>query len=181
MKKELLGLFLLLFISCSKEFNIDKLPDETQEGKNTFGCYINNKLLVTGTTLFGQVSPVNVNYFFDSIPRFRAGSLFIQGIDARYSLDIAGFIAIQKMDVFKTGDYSLKFINDCKPDPSCDASFYYNSKLNRNFFAESGKLTITKLDTVNKIVAGRFNFIAIDSFGNKKEITNGRFDTKFTN
>jgi hypothetical protein len=174
-------MFILFIVACKKEQKTDALPPETQEGKNTFGCLINNEALLAGTTLFGLVSPVNVSYFATAQSGFEAGSLYIQGIDARYSLDIAGFVAVQKMKVFGPGEYSLQSVTNCNQKPTCDASFYFNSKLSQNFFAESGKLTVTKLDTLNKIVSGRFNFMAKDSLGNVKNITDGRFDAKYMN
>lgn len=45
----------------------------------------------------------------------------------------------------------------------------------------TGKLTITKLDTVNHIVSGTFWFDILDYQGNLHQIREGRFDMQYTN
>ena len=174
----------VLTISCRKtKNNADTFQDETQQGKNTLGCYIDGKPFISGTTLFGLVSPVNVNYYKDSVPfLYRAGFLAVGGIDARYSLDLAGDIVINKLNIFAVGEYPLVSQGGvCSQNYSCDDIGYYNAKTGKTYFAQSGKLTLTKLDTLNKIVSGRFYFTAKDTLGNKIEVTNGRFDAKYLN
>jgi hypothetical protein len=81
MKKISLIIIALIFtLACKKEQKADELPSETQEGKNTFGCLINNDALFAGTTLFGLVSPLNVSCYATAQSGFKAGSLYIQGI-----------------------------------------------------------------------------------------------------
>ena len=168
-------------ISCRKGTTQEiTFPEITQEGKNTFGCYIDGNQFIAASTIFGLVRPINANYYYDSAKDFKAGSLFIQGIDARSTLPVAGSIAIQKMSVFGAGTLPLTFVSNCNKPYTCDASFYYNSQLSRNYFAETGELTISKLDTVNKIISGTFHFTAKDSIGVKTEISNGRFDVKYS-
>lgn len=122
-----------------------------------------------------------VYYAADSNLYYKAGFLSILGTDARYNLDFAGKVSIQKLPVLGTGEYSLGHVFNCASSPyDCDAGSYYNAKEWKNYFIESGKLTITKLDTINKIISGRFYFTAKDTLGNRKEITNGVFDTKYT-
>ena len=167
-------------VSCRKSTKQQiTFPEATQEGKNTFGSYIDGDQFIAASTIFGLVRPINVAYYYDSTNDFKAGSIFIQGIDARSTLPIAGFIAIQKMNVFGTGTFPLTYVSNCSRQYTCDASFYYNSQLSKNYFADSGELTISKLDTVNRIISGTFHFTAKDSTGVKKEITNGRFDVKY--
>jgi hypothetical protein len=107
--------------------------------------------------------------------------LSIGGIDARYSLDIAGDIVINKLQVFGVGEYYLMHVANCGSNYGCDGIGYHNAKTSKTYFAESGKLTIIKLDIINKIVSGRFNFLAKDTAGNRIQITNGRFDAKYLN
>lgn len=172
---------LLTLFSCKKDYKqVTTFPEVTQEGKNTFGCYISTDKFIAGTTLFGLVIPLSVQYYTDSTNIYKSGSLFIEGIDARSTLSYSGMIAIQKMGVFSTGVYPLTYVANCNKQYACDASFYYNDKLGKNFFADTGELVITKLDTLNKIVSGTFHFSAKDSSGVTKEITNGRFDAVYT-
>ncbi len=172
----------LFFLSCRKNHNNDiQFPSETQNGLNSFGCYIDGTAFIPSTTLFGNVHPINVYYTPDSTQYYKAGFLSIQGIDARYSLDFAGDILIQKLNVFSTGEYPLTQVFNCGQPYDCDAGGYYNAKQSRTYFIENGKLTITKLDTINKIISGRFYFSAKDTLGNRKEVSNGIFDTKYVN
>lgn len=174
---------MLLLVGCEVWQDIkpgDNLPAKTKEGKNTFGCLINKKLFLPETTLFGNVSPLNCYYYPSATDRFRAGSLFIQGIDARYSLPIAGDVAIQKMDVFKTGKYPLQS-QSCSTNYQCDQTFYYNSDEYTTYSAHSGELNLTRLDTINKIVSGTFEFNATNPEGKTVRVTAGRFDVKYKN
>lgn len=176
-------LLTLIFFSCRKNSNEDSFPSETMVGKNTFGCYIDGHPFIAATTLFGQVRPVNVNYFpGPSYNMYKAGFLSVSGIDARSSLSVAGIVSINKLDIFGVGEYSLIDRGDsCGANYTCDDIGYHNDKTGQSFAVISGKLTITKLDTLNKIASGRFYFTAMDKLGNKVEITDGRFDAKYTN
>jgi hypothetical protein len=181
MKRILIYLsFLLLFISCRKN-NSDgiKFPLETQNGLNTFGCYIDGNAFIPSTTLFGNVRPINVYYTPGPTQYYKAGFLSVQGIDARYSLDFAGDILIQKLPVSGIGEYPLTHVFNCANAYDCDGGGYYNAKEGKTYFIESGKLTITRLDTLNKILSGKFYFTAKDTLGNKKEVKGGVFDTKY--
>lgn len=177
--------FIALTISCSKNNEKESsFPAETQQGKNTLGCYVDGNPFYSATNLFGLVNPINVYYYKDSFPLlYSAGYLSVQGIDARYDLAIAGNIVIHKKNIFAVGEYPLvsQSVAFCNQNRSCDYTGYYNSKSGKSYSAESGKLILTKLDTVNKIVSGRFYFTAKDSLGNKIQVTNGRFDAKYPN
>jgi hypothetical protein len=171
-----------LFIGCRKNHTDGpQFPAETQAGLNTFGCYVDDKAFIPSTTLFGNVRPINVYYTPDSTQYYKAGFLSIQGIDARYSLDFAGDVLLQKQQVFGIGEYSLSHVFNCANPYNCDGGGYYNAKEGKTYFIESGKLTITRLDTLNKIISGRFYFTSKDTLGNRKEVTGGVFDTKYIN
>lgn len=181
MKRIVLTLSLLsFFISCRRN-NIERIqfPAETQSGLNTFGCYVDGDEFIPSATARGMVHPINVYYTPDSTQLYKAGFLSIQGIDARYQLDFAGSVVIQKLQVFGVGEYSLSHVFNCIGPYACDGGSYRNSKEGKDYFIESGKLTITKLDTINKIVSGRFYFSSKDISGNRKEVTNGVFDTRY--
>ncbi len=183
MKKVLIILCLLsLFISCRRNNNNNvQFPVETQTGLNTFGCYIDDNAFIPATTLFGNVRPIYVHYTPYSTPYYKAGFLSIQGIDARYYLDFAGSVGFQKLKVFEPGEYSLSHIFNCASPYNCDGGSYRNAKEGKTYFIESGKLVITKLDTINKIISGRFHFTSKDTLGNRKEIKGGVFDTRYIN
>ncbi len=172
----------IVTLSCKKN-KPDPIvfPEETQEGKNTFGCYVNDKPFIASTTLLGLVKPLSVNYFRDSTPNYPAGFLSVSGIDARYSSDHAGDVVINTLRVFSTGEYNLVHTINCNGIYPCDGIVYRNASANKNYFATSGKLSITRLDTLNKIVSGRFYFTAKDAAGISVTITDGRFDAEYSN
>jgi len=171
-----------LLLSCRKSSaDTIQFPMETQSGLNTFGCYIDDKAFIASTTLFGSVQPINVYYTPDSTKYYKAGFLSIQGTDARYSLNFAGSVSLQRLKVFGIGEYSLYHVFNCSNPYDCDGGGYYNAKERKTYFIESGKLTIIKLDTANKIISGRFNFMSKDTLGNRIEVKNGVFDTKYIN
>ena len=172
MKKTIFYLLLLLaFISCEKDAEITL---------GTFKCKIDGKTFYPNTTLYGMVHPVNVYYPSKTNTMYPAGFLSIQGIDANYIYDTAGDVVLQKVGVFGPGVYPLKHIFSTNPYAN-DGCWYYNSKESRNYFAESGELTITTFDTINKIIVGKFYIHVKDTLGNKKSITDGVFNTKYTN
>lgn len=183
MKKIIIAIsFSLILISCQKASTDDiQFPEETQSGLNTFGCYIDGKAFIPSTTLAGNVHPISVYYTTIATQYYDAGFLSLQGIDARYSLDFSGDVLIQKTGVFGVGEYSLSHTFNCPSTYGCDAGEYHNAKEDKNYFIESGRLTITKLDTLNKVISGRFYFTSKDSSGIRKEITGGVFDTKYIN
>lgn len=190
-------LFIILIIytstsslKCIKERFADKLPEPTQDGRNTFGCYVNGILFITGETLFGNVNPTSCVYYSQAINNIPAGNvpggtLIIQGIGI--TSEISGNIIIQKTGVFSPGTYSL--VSDiCQYPNRCDAAVYYstrelsyNSSQGIHYVSKDGQLVITKLDTINKIVSGMFKFIAADSTGKTRIISDGRFDMKIEN
>ena len=170
---------ILFFTACHKTYNGDSFPEASTEGKNTFGCYVDGQPFIAGSTLYGMVHPVNLSYYTQANAYTQAGFLSILGIDARYALDYAGNIVINKLHIMSTGTYNLIDMGNCANNYSCDGIFYRDAKNSRTFFAQSGTLEITRLDTVNKIIAGRFNFTAMDTLGNKKIISDGRFDAKY--
>jgi hypothetical protein len=92
---------------------------------------------------------------------------------------VSGNLVINKMNVFGTGEYSLISQAGTGNNFHLDDIGYYHEQSRKTYLAISGKLTVTKLDTVNHIVSGRFYFTAKDSLGSKVEVTDGRFDAKY--
>lgn len=185
MKIQQISLLLLFFIcSCKRDVlrmkPEDSLPAITQNGENTFGCLVDGQLFLAKYTIFGQVKVVSCGYYFNETARFKAGSLFLSGIDARNQFPVAGNIFLHKMDVFKVGRYKLES-TACPEEYKCDQIAHWNSGLKQNFFAEQGELIISKLDLEKKIIAGTFNFTAKDKDGKTVKITDGRFDLKIEN
>lgn len=156
---------LLIANSCkSKE---DALPAPTTEGRNTFGCKINGKVWIANGVNNEQgpsAKPIEVEFRQLSTSTFY---LFIHtnaNTKDRVQLSLpAGKIGSNIL----TNRYNEPF------------GIYYDNqfRLFNSMEANPGKVVITRLDTINRIVSGTFEFDA--QFIVNKEvtrITEGRFD-----
>ena len=148
---------------CEEEEIWTTLPPETQTGAQTFGCMIDDKLFV-GNNRAGLLSrPAFVaGYERDTDRLYIAVEGLIDYIDA-------GRIYITINHPTQTG---IQEIEQLGYYPSTNISSYlaYNAIANEEVF-------LTRFDTINKIVSGRFQFTGrcVDSI---KHITQGRFDLK---
>jgi hypothetical protein len=171
-------LALVLFVSltaCEKEAS--ELPPETQTGANTFGARVNGEIWVPQG--FGIVP---------TAPLLEAswvlGNMYIRARNFSRSPRETEF-EFYLRDVTGPGTYTL---NTTSSYPTLAGNYGYFVRRNltpTNEFMTSaqynGTVTITRLDTVNFIVSGRFQFAAADIFGNDPPMTvsDGRFDIDF--
>ena len=166
--------FLLLlcsFSACDKnEMNV--LPQETQLGKNTFGCMVYDKLFIGGGYYsYIGFSPLSAEY------NKNYNRLTISTVSKVYSDKANGSIGLMLMNPIQdsiqklsSGTYSSGSLSDC---------FQY-------LILNGGEIYLTKLDTIHKIVSGRFSFKGkcadhLNEFkvdGDSIKITQGRFDIK---
>ncbi|MEP6583511.1 MAG: hypothetical protein ABJA90_04570 [Ginsengibacter sp.] len=159
------------FISCQKE----KLPKLTEEGKNTFGCKVNDKNWVPHGTggIFNSTDPVYGGFYRD------INTIYVRAYNGNESIEI------YLKNVYSTGEYSLNFTTTPKPDnlyPENYGIYIIENNTTINSFittsSYTGKVTISNRDTTNKIVSGIFEFTGVDKAGNTARITDGRFDIK---
>ena len=177
-------LFFLTVFVCLSGFHCKKdktpaeqLPPETHTGSGTFGCLINGSVfLPKGTPLAGPILScgdqyINGGYYFQLKARQDIGSrtltiaLFtdsleiLQGKVLRLSQkNLSGYAYGQH------GHYEL----------SSSPQLFYTDSIN------VGELKINFLDTINRVVSGTFWFDAMTSTGEKVQIREGRFDTKYS-
>ncbi|MCE7059526.1 DUF6252 family protein [Dyadobacter sp. CY343] len=144
------------------------LPEPTQEGLNTFGVKIDGKvwLPVYPFSLLGGPPTLRAS--------FKSGIL---GIEARKKFFDEAIVLIVT-GVHSEGTYKLK------EDDSggIGASKYDGDLVDDKYYPIPGginKLTISKLDTINKVVSGTFE-VQLQGEKNKnfKNFTNGTFDLK---
>ena len=172
--RKLLLILITTFTLCSCDKDNDKptnpvsqLPPATQTGENTFGCLINGEPFVVSNTsnqtaiyqdgglLIGGQKNINNN--------LTQVSMFIS------ETNIGAIIAENNSYVLNSntvpkGEYYIE-------NQNC---FYFTSS---NY---SGSITITKLDNINFIVSGTFEFKSIsDNCEGIIDITNGRFDLQY--
>ena len=160
-------LFLSSFSSCEKE-NLNELPAETQSGKNTLGCMIGNELFLGGYFPITGAIPLGAAYKRET----KKISIYAYG---KINNKAAGIIALnidhQKIDSLQKiqiGYYSkLSSASEC---------FQYS-------VINDGEINLTKFDTINKIISGKFNFkgkcsdeLFHFSGNDSTQITQGRFD-----
>lgn len=156
--KHLLLLFIMaVTLSCCNKNDdqsanpIDQLPPATQTGENTFGFLLNGE--PQSITNSSQMSAIYQGGFV----QFGAGGVFITlnnpfEIDINY--DLAG---------------KARYIED-NGQQSC----YYD-------FEDSfeGNIIFTKIDQVNYIISGTFEFSTVNDVCEVVMITNGRFDMQY--
>lgn len=166
---------MFLLISCEKEKNPlpTELPPITEEGKNTFGCMIENEIYVPeirriSWSIPGQQSEP-IELIFPQYPDYFFRVSTIRLVDKNDELMDAQIEFTVNSSVNKLGNYTfshttIKYKNG-----------YYSSDIINN-----GILSISKYDTINNIISGTFNFSAIDNntFSETININEGRFDLK---
>ncbi|OBX26570.1 hypothetical protein LX77_00850 [Gelidibacter algens] len=169
----LLCLFVLTFTSCNNDDDdaptdpIDQLPPMTQTGENTFGCLVNGKLFVV-TNNTKQVAV------------YQGGGLSIGG-----EKDLNGFFSEVSMFISETsiGEMIIENENYILNNNSLMKGQYYNDEENCFYFtnqSHTGFLKITKLDKINFIVSGSFEFQSVsEDCTDSIKITDGRFDLKY--
>lgn len=139
---------------------LEKLPPETQEGKNTFGCLVDGKAWLTRTSIDAQAF-------------YQEGVLSITADLSEKAQGIS--ITIRDSDI-KTIEYVLE------SEPIAYALFGDDVE-NCGYSTTSmfkGKLLIKKIDKVNFIISGIFEFEAYSAACDKIVlITNGRFDLNY--
>lgn len=166
--------------SCLKEKteppiidNTPKLPEATHIGANTFGCYINGELFVAESNKWSSVIPTYCSY--DNIS---PNELRVQG--SRLNDTVRDNIQFGCY-IFDTQKYNMDVITDN------DIGYitYVNTTLNcMDYYHDLnniGTVSITYLDTINRIIAGNFKMDVINKCNEslKLHITNGVFDLKY--
>lgn len=157
--------------SC-KEEEWDTLPPETQKGANTFGCYVNGELFVPRKSV--PFSPMPLLAIYEK-QKLHISSI---SVNNQYYIDLY-------INNPQENEYNTLAIGYLASKNSHDCYEFGCSDCNRVF--------ITKLDTVNRIVSGTFEFsgrcasLTFDELREPKiiftgdsiaQITNGRFDVK---
>ncbi len=170
MKKLLLfsaiALLLSAAIGCEEknEKNWKKLPPATQEGKNTIGCLIDGKLWATN--YWGLIDIMNSNISADfSIKNMGEGKDVYCNIFAAKKdyTSISILISNSKIEIGK----KLK------------GELVFQSKGLQFFLSKDPYIYLTKLDTLNHVISGRFSGKVINKYTTETlKITDGRFDMK---
>jgi hypothetical protein len=152
----------------------DKLPSATQEGKNTCGFLVNGKVWLPR----GDNGYPNLSCDYDET--FMGGAFNINGYryenGANNSISfVVASDSIQTAGLYKLNTRSerTRFAEYTNLVTRCHYQ-WIDTIPNQNAY-----LNITKLDKVNRIVSGTFEFALATSGCDTVRITQGRFDMKY--
>jgi hypothetical protein len=157
--------------SCKKQVDSNGLPLATQNGSNTLGFLLNGKPWTP------QGYRIASNLSIDYEPDFKNGGFnivaynFIPSISQQLTIGIGD--SLNFMHAPATLSLSRNSLFGISYDQTC---YYFNQYPDVN---SSGSLTITKLDRINRIIAGTFNATLSKTGCDTIRITEGRFDMKF--
>lgn len=171
-------LTLLLFFSslflnsrCKKD-NEPQLPPETTIGAMTFGCKIDGKVFVPKGSYAGP--DISAQYLY--LGPGPGGGWYLN-IGAANRVDnpkISIGIITDSLRLIEGSLYELKRMKGyAYGDCLSDITFL------RMNAGDLGNLFVTKHDTIQRILSGRFSFTASRSTGEKVNITEGRFDIRY--
>ena len=184
MKTLLLTLAVLLtsLTACENTNNdfVPTLPPITQTGENTFGCYIDGKLLTprNGTgTIYGPDPGMSFIGLGDS-PNYIYNEIRVHDFKSA----TGGIMDIHLVNLHENGEGSFS-VNEsnCNKGLPANATINIRCRINNKWYcsiANTGELTILRYDYWNAIVSGTFSCSAVnrDDSTDIIEITQGRFD-----
>jgi hypothetical protein len=181
--KTTLLLFAITFFNCENNDPENQLPPITQTGANTFSCIINGQVLIPKNArgnLGGPGGPrkgLSAYYFQNKNFEIDAGNFRDAGGDNIY-------ININNLNAIGTYNFGLSSSQPAttfKPDyPHCWVGISDKLDNEKRYLSNtnSGSVTITRLDNINKIISGTFELTVFNSndFNEIIRITEGRFD-----
>ena len=179
MKK--LFFYLLLFAAplltqCNDDDHAtETLPEATQTGRGIFACLVDGKPFIDKS---GSPNAISFNCFY-------------QLVDGKYYFGIGGEDeGLKAQYIYIYGDNRIiqngetyQFNTRIDGNFAAGVGFVVSPTMGDDSFTNStytGELKITRFDLSNQIVSGTFWFDIQDPFsGEKVEIREGRFDTRF--
>lgn len=174
-----------LATSCSKDDGPNlSLPPITETGANTFGCYVNGRLLVprNGT---GTFNSVDSGVIFWGSPSSRN----YNEIDVHdYASEQTASINIHLLNLKELGEGTY-IVNESNCQDQIDSPttnniscrvYDYEENIYKRYcsYKNSGEINITQYDSVSPIVSGTFSCRVrnVKNPDDEIEITDGRFD-----
>lgn len=166
----LLALSLLTLSQCKKDDYNPQLPPETTTGAYTFGCKVDGQVFVPRDGR-GKPGLDGVEYVKGT---GRGGYYLNLGATDWHAVN--GIALHADSLLFETGKTYL-----FKPGKGhAQAIANYDNNNFDEFDTDSGQLVITRYDSIERILAGRFDFVATNRYtGKQLHVTDGRFDVVF--
>jgi hypothetical protein len=157
--------------SCEKE----KLPKPTEQGRNIFGCKIDDKVFVSKDAVTVPVLKGLTPYYDEPTRTMRINAGEPPDKDnnryQRYvSLSVSG-LQIGENHLNESNKAQLVISKINQPD-----AYYETDNVT------GGTISITRLDTLENIISGTFSFLAApkQNTGINIKVTDGRFDIRYT-
>ncbi len=147
---------------------VDLLPPATQTGMRTFGCLVNGQAWTPAGNPFGGAL-FSTQYYNWNLNIVASRSTTVSGVGVSQAIRIS-IDSIRSPGRIMLGDTSRDFAEVVDLLNNCT---YYTNSLH------PGVIDITRLDLVNRIVAGRFSFTLETPGCGKVVVTEGRFDSRF--
>jgi hypothetical protein len=168
---------LIIFSDCKKSnpYSDNGLPPATQTGQGMFACRLNGKPWISRR---GRPS-LGANIIGDTTLTVGGSVLLSPTGQERLGIVIEGIYEYSKKNYTLNDTLTAYAVYEKSPGRECFL------KVNTGFGdwavkkVTGGIFILTKVDTVNKIVAGTFNFIVPTDFCDTLRITDGRFDIKY--
>ena len=144
----------------------NSLPPLTMEGKNTFGCLVNGEVwnAYVEQDVFGAQK---INAQYEILPDWEAF-----GISATKNIESENIYQVFILDIFypKVGENSIVFDTRVFTDFGNCGDYHLDT-------LSTHTMTITKLDNIDFIVSGTFEFTVVNhDCPDTLRITDGRFD-----
>jgi hypothetical protein len=175
----LLLLFIAIVFSCTScqlfynedepKTELEKLPPITQSGKNTFGCLVNGKAYVVPNTM-----TVVAIYQGDMVQIHGSVDDFVSK-DQNITIILFDPINVNE-------EYNLTNLPNHR-------AMFRNTKIigAKNYLTcwyeyentYKGKLILSKIDRINFIISGTFEFSTVNQECDTIRITDGRFDIQY--
>ena len=159
---------LFSFSACKKD--VDALPPQTGTGANTFGAKVNGQMWVPKDFGIVPTAPIlEAHYTPGRSVEINARNFASSPKESEFR--------IQLKNVTKEGTYILN-------NTSGNSAYYVERKLTptgewKTNNQYGGKVIVTVADTVNRIIAGTFEFQAASLYNDAQlNVTEGRFDIK---
>ena len=161
-------LLVLIFFSACEEQDPTVLPAETQTGKITFGCYVGSDIFVNP---YRNNSWLKANYFRDSNNQCFVSINTHNNVRKSINIIFNNF-ELNKKNIIQSVEY-IYYSDTIKL-----AGGGYTFKTNTYFGENISAITLTKFDTLNHIISGKFEFELKNLEDTTKIIkfTQGRFD-----
>lgn len=177
-----------LIQGCQKEnhlpWPLSELPKATQKGANTFGCLINGEPFVPGVYVLDplahefEVHYDEANYGFEADNRLAITSNYVR-YKPNDTVDIIINFGIYPL--LHEGEFTMEDMSYFNAESGYIKNGPYKIfRIDTSTNAQN-TVTITRLDTINNIVSGLFEFDLreIDDSTDVLEIREGRFDAVY--